>query len=218
MDNLIFIDNKNLANYIMFKLDKLENGFTEEELNQITEVVIDYDEEEESSLIFLNELLKLKQIKSITIRNGFIYNENYRIFLALPHLTEFVFDQCEFENYDLVSSLKLTSLSFVNCKIENYSFVLLIQSLEELTIINGEIEMAKINMLKNLKYLQLSYSKVVHDVALNIDSIEELYIDNTNIRYFEFLNNLHHLKKVSIDEKQYNYNKDFFHQLMNHLP
>ena len=42
METIIHIENENLANYIMFKLDKIDNGFTEEELNQITEVVIDY--------------------------------------------------------------------------------------------------------------------------------------------------------------------------------
>ena len=40
MENIIKIENKNLANYIMFKLDKVDNGFTEQELNIITEVVI----------------------------------------------------------------------------------------------------------------------------------------------------------------------------------
>ena len=34
MENLIYIENENLANYIMFKLDKIDNGFTEEELKK----------------------------------------------------------------------------------------------------------------------------------------------------------------------------------------
>ena len=53
MENLIYIENENLANYIMFKLNKIDNGFTEEELNKITEVVIDYNNENESSFVFL---------------------------------------------------------------------------------------------------------------------------------------------------------------------
>ena len=83
MDNMIRIENENLANYVLFKLDKLENQFTEEELEQITEVVINYDDESDSSFVFFNELLKLKKLKSITLRNGEIYNENYNIFLKL---------------------------------------------------------------------------------------------------------------------------------------
>ena len=44
MDSNIIIENENLADYIMFKLDKIDNGFTMEELDQITEVVIDFKE------------------------------------------------------------------------------------------------------------------------------------------------------------------------------
>ena len=52
MEEKIKIENENLANYVMFKLDKLDNEFTEQELNQITEVVLDYNESRESSFIF----------------------------------------------------------------------------------------------------------------------------------------------------------------------
>ena len=72
MGNMIKIENDNLANYVMFKLDKLENEFTEDELNQIIEIVINYEDETDSSFIFLEELLKLKKLKSITLRNGYI--------------------------------------------------------------------------------------------------------------------------------------------------
>ena len=92
MENLIYIENENLANYIMFKLDKIDNGFTEEELNKITEVVIDYNNENESSFVFLKELLKLKNLKIITLRNGYIFNNNFSIFLSLNNLSEFVFE------------------------------------------------------------------------------------------------------------------------------
>ena len=123
MENIINIENQNLANYIMFKLDKINNGFTEKELNSIIEVVIDYNDETASSFIFLEELSKLKNLKTITLRNGYIFNDNYNIFLKLNNLSEFVFENCEFENADLIASLKLKSLSLINCKIENYSFI-----------------------------------------------------------------------------------------------
>lgn len=215
MENIINIENKNLCNYIMFKLDKLENGFTESELNQITEVVIDYNNEDESSFVFLKELLKLKNLNAITLRNGYIYNENFNIFIKLNNLRKISFDNCEFENADTITSLKLTDLSLINCKIENYNFILTFNSLEQLTIINGKIEMEKINMLKNLKFLQLSYSNILDSVELDIDSLEELYIDNTNIIKFNFINNLYNLKKLCLDEKQYKNNKIMFENLRN---
>lgn len=215
MENIIKIENKNLANYIMFKLDKVDNGFTEQELNIITEVVIDYNNETDSSFVFLEELTKLKNIKNITLRNGYIFNDNYNIFLNLNNLSEFVFENCEFENADLIASLKLKSLSLINCKIENYSFVNIFENLEELSIINGIIEIYKLNLLNHLKYLQISYSNIIDKAELNVNTLEELYIDNTNINNFSFLNSLLHLKRISIDENQYVNNKELFCNLIN---
>ena len=214
MENIINIENKNLANYVIFKLDKVDNEFTEQELNQITEVVIDYNNENDNSFIFLEELAKLKKLRTITLRNGYIFNDNYNIFLNFNDLSEFVFDNCEFENADLIASLKLKSLSLINCKIESCVFVSVLESLEELAIINGKIEMEKLNMLKKLKYLQLSYSNIIDNVDLNINAIEELYIDNTNINNFKFINNLLNLKRISIDENQYKDNKKLFDNSM----
>lgn len=214
METIINIENENLANYIMFKLDKMDNGFTEEELNNITEVVIDYNNESDSSFVFLEELLKLKNLKTITLRNGYIFNDNFNIFLYLNNLSEFVFENCEFENADLISSINLKALSLINCKIESYSFINVLENLEELTIVNGQIELKKLNRLNNLKYLQLSYSNVFENIDLNINALEELYIDNTNINNFNFLNNLLNLKRISIDEKQYNNNQELFNNLI----
>lgn len=211
---IINIENKNLANYIMFKIDKIGNNFTEQDLNQITEVVIDYNNESESSFVFLEELKKLKNLKTITLRNGYIYNDNYNIFLNLNSLSEVVFENCEFENANSIAYLKLKSLSIINCKIDSYAFINILEPLEKLTVINGILEIKKINILKNLKYLQLSYSNITDDFDLDISSLEELYIDNTNINNFNFLNSLLNLKRISIDETQYNNNKELFNNLI----
>lgn len=214
MDNKVIINNENIANYVMFKLDKLENEFLESELKNITELVIDYEEENESSFVFLKELLKFNNIKTITFRNGYIYNDDYKIFLQLHNLIEIVFDNCEFENADLIASLGLKSLSLINCRINNYYFITALKSLEELSIINGKVEIKKVNTLEKLKYLQLSYSKLLDDVKLNIEGLAELYIDNTNINNLEFLNNLNNLKRLSIDERQFSSNKEKVQSLL----
>jgi len=213
METIIDIKNENLANYIMFKLDKIDNGFTEQELNQITDVVIDYNEESESSFAFLEELMKLKNLKTITLRNGYIFNDNYNIFLNLKSLSEFVFESCEFENADLLASLNLKSLSLINCKINNYSFISIFKDLEKLTIVNGMVEIRKINFLKNLDYLQLSYSKILDDNSLELGRLTDLAIDNTNIENLLFVKSLPNLKRLSIDFKQYNSNRDILDYL-----
>lgn len=214
MGNMIKIENDNLANYVMFKLDKLENEFTEDELNQIIEIVINYEDETDSSFIFLEELLKLKKLKSITLRNGYIYNDNYNIFFKLNDLSEIVFENCHFEKVELMCSLNLKSLSLINCEIQDYTFINVLENLEELTIINGNIAIDKINKLDKLKYLQISYSNVTDNIELDISSLIELYIDNTNISDFNFVTKLNNLKTISIDGYQYNNNKELFNNLI----
>ena len=214
MGNMIKIENDNLANYVMFKLDKLENEFTEDELNQIIEIVINYEDETDSSFIFLEELLKLKKLKSITLRNGYIYNDNYNIFFKLNDLSEIVFENCQFEKVELMCSLNLKSLSLINCEIQDYTFINVLENLEELTIINGNIAIDKINKLDKLKYLQISYSNVTDNIELDISSLIELYVDNTNISDFNFVVKLNNLKTISIDGYQYNNNKELFNNLI----
>ncbi|MBQ6323408.1 MAG: hypothetical protein IJI22_01075, partial [Bacilli bacterium] len=89
-----------------------------------------------------------------------------------------------------------------------------LDNLEELSIINGTIEIEKLNMLNHLKYLQISYSNITDSTELNISTLEELYIDNTNINNFNFLNSLLNLKRISIDENQYINNKELFNNLI----
>jgi len=207
MTDKIIVNNKNMTDQIMFKLNKFDNEFTKEELANIKELVIDYNQE--SNDIFLSNLPKFDNIESLTIRNEYIFNSDYNYFLELKNINTLVFDNCEFEDADLIASLKLKSLSLINCHIYNYSFISLLFDIEELTIINGKISNSKINNLNNLHYLQLSHSHIL-DSEKTIKNINlmELHVDNTNIIDLSFIKNLPNLKIISIDKKQYNNNKN----------
>lgn len=215
MESYITIKNENIANYVMFILDKLDNKFTEEELNTITEITIDYEDILENNSI-LKELLLFRNLNTLNLRNAFIYNDDYNYLLNLEKLNNLYLDRCKFENADLIASLKLKSLSLINCEINNYLFVNLLTELEELTIINGEVDIDNINKLTKLNYLQLSYSNILgNELVIKLDNLKELYVDNTNIRNLTFTNNLLNLNRLSIDEFQYKYNNEFIKQLRN---
>lgn len=215
MESYITIKNENIANNVMFVLDKLDNKFTEEELNTITEITIDYEDVLENNSI-LKELLLFRNLNTLNLRNAFIYNDDYNYLLNLEKLNNLYLDRCKFENADLIASLKLKSLSLINCEINNYLFVNLLTELEELTIINGEVDIDNINKLTKLNYLQLSYSNILgNELVIKLDNLKELYVDNTNIRNLTFTNNLLNLNRLSIDEFQYKYNNEFIKQLRN---
>lgn len=66
---MIKLNNENLANYVEFKRDKLDNNFIEEELLKIEEVVIDFKVETDSIKNILGDVLKLKNIEEIYLDN-----------------------------------------------------------------------------------------------------------------------------------------------------
>ena len=207
MNNLITIDDEAISDYIGFKIGKDDNNFTKEELLEVDELVINLDESN------LKHLKLLTNISDLTIRNGYISNDDFKYILNLNNLKNLCFDYCELENADLIAALDVSSLEIFNCNFGNYNFINVMDKLSELTITNGNVYMERINKIKNLKYLQLSNSYINDDVIFNNRNIIELYVDNTNISDLSFVKNLNQLKVLSIDEKQYNANKDLINSL-----
>lgn len=212
MEEKVSINSKSILDYIMFKLDKIDNEFTLEELSKIDEITIDYKDD---NVIIFEELLFLKNLKTLNIRHSSLFNSDFNILLNLNKLENLYFEKCEFENADLISSLNLKNLFLINCNINNHTFLCMFSDLEELSVINGNIEISKINKLKKLKYLRLSYSKIIDNDNLSLENIRELYLDNTNIIDLSFINNLPHLNKIVISLEQYKNNKQLLKGLKN---
>ena len=201
------IESFNLSNYIMFKLNKIDNEFNEEELNKIDEVIISSEDSLADASLFNN-------LSDLTICDKFIENSFFKILFNLKNLKSINFTRCEFENADLISSLNISNLDLVNCNINNYKFIYIMSDLVSLTVVNGEIDFDLINRLKLLKYLNVSYSDISNDRAyLKLNDLEKLYINNTSISNFSYLINLINLKFLSVDEKQYKNNLDVINKL-----
>ena len=201
------IESFNLSNYIMFKLNKIDNEFNEEELNKIDEVIISSEDSLYDASLFNN-------LSDLTICDKFIENSFFKILFNLKNLKSINFTRCEFENADLISSLNVSNLDLVYCNINNYKFIYIMSDLVSLTVVNGEIDFDLINKLRLLKYLNVSYSDISNDRAyLKLNDLEKLYINNTSISNFSYLINLINLKFLSVDEKQYKNNLDVINKL-----
>ncbi len=202
---------KTLENYLMYKLDKENNNFTEEELDSIDTLNIYLDDEED--YFDFKTLGFFKNLKRLTLRRIHVNEEDFTHLLNLTYLEELFLDNCLFDSTSLLAGIKLKILSFENCVVNSYSFISLIENLEYLTITGGVVNINKIN--RNLSYLRLSYSYLDEIEKLEeFNNLETLYIDNTNIDNFDFLNKLEKLKKLSIDLKQYEENKHLFNNLI----
>ena len=201
------IESFNLSNYIMFKLNKIDNEFNEEELNKIDEVIISSEDSLYDASLFNN-------LCDLTICDKFIENNFFKILFNLKNLKSINFTRCEFENADLISSLNVSNLDLVDCNINNYKFIYIMSDLVSLTVVNGEIDFDLIDKLRLLKYLNVSYSDISNDRAyLKLNDLEKLYINNTSISNFSYLINLINLKLLSVDEKQYKNNLDIINKL-----
>lgn len=213
MEDKIILKSNNLSNYVMLFLDKIENEFSREELNKINEITVDFQEEDKN--IILDDLLFFENLNTLNIRNGYLNNDDFKYILKLNNLNNIYFQKCNFENDNLISTLNIKSLSLVNCNVNNYVFLNLLLKLEELTIINGTIDINIINKLSKLKYLQISYSKIIDNHKnIFLKDLKELYIDNTNITDLSFVKELSSLTRLSIDKKQFDINKDLINELI----
>ena len=76
------IESFNLSNYIMFKLNKIDNEFNEEELNKIDEVIISSEDSLYDASLFNN-------LSDLTICDKFIENSFFKILFNLKNFIYF---------------------------------------------------------------------------------------------------------------------------------
>lgn len=206
---MIKFDNETLTNYLKFKLDKIEDEFTFDELSKIDELFLDYQEE----AVDLRVLDNFKNLKRIELINFYVSNEDIDIMQKLNELEDITFDRCKFEYANNIAKLHLYGLSLINCDLNNYDFVYEMKDLKELSLIHVDVDINKLNTLSNLTHLQLSYSNLSNEM-ININTLEEVYIDNTNINNFEFVKDLPKLRILSISEDEYLNNKELVNSLI----
>ena len=212
---MIKIDNTDLANYIMFKLDKEDNSFSVEELGEIDEIIINpiniNGEYEKINLEVIKYFSNLKRIlfKNLTINENIITD-----LVLIKPLESIYFEKCEFENVNMLMVLKTKEIGFINCEIVDYSFVYEMKNLQSLAIVNGLVSISGVNNLKKLEYLQLSYSSMIDIETFNLPFLKELHIDNTNLMDTSNLENLTKLQRIGISEEQYVEGEKFYKNLI----
>lgn len=196
----VALKNIPLARYVMMKLNKFDNEFSQAELAQVTEVVIDSQNDDR----LLCDLPLFHNIKNLMIKNAYISD---KILRELVDIESVYFDKCQFENSAAFASLKAKDLSFIDCDVLNYDFIDQLSNLEKLTITNGEISIERLNLLKKLTYLDIAGSRLLSkNNVLELYDLSELYIYNTNIQKLDFLKVYKKLELLAIDQRQYENN------------
>lgn len=203
-----------MANYLRKNFNKNDDLYTTFELESVKDITINYKEEVVSSFIFLDELKKLKNLESLTLNDGFIFNMNIDLFNTLTNLKEITFERCNFEDPTYLNNLKAPSLNLINNRIDNYNFIEHMPDKIKLSIINITIRTSILYTIsRNLIILDISYSRIIRNESLNLSHINILYIDNSNIIDLEFTKYMKNLKVLRIDNKQYDKNKEIIKKL-----
>lgn len=211
---MIKFDNEQLEKYLLFKLDKQEKNFSEEELREVEELVLNpvniNGEYNEIDLDIIKYFTNLKRILFINLK---IPEKVIEKLFTIKSLESIYFERCDFENISVLTKLNIKEIEFVNCVLADYSFLYNMNELKSLSIVNGVISIAGINKLKRLQYLQLSYSTILYIEDIDLPHLKELHIDNTNIYDVSIISELHELEKLSISEEQYIKNREYYSNL-----
>ena len=212
---MIKFENEQLAKYIMFKLDKEDNNFTEEELEKVDELVLDpININGEYEEVDLDKISYFTNVKRILFINLTISEKNIKELIKFKALESIYFEKCNFENENIINTINIKEIEFINCTIVDYSFLYEMDELKSLSVVNGIIDMTEINNLKKLEYLQLSYSTIINVDNMELTNLKELHIDNTNIYDVSIISNLPNLEKISISKEQFLENKEYYNNLI----
>lgn len=200
---MIRIENESLANYLMFKLDKLSNEFTEEELGQIEELYINpISSDGNINSLDINILRWFVNLKSLILVN---INLNEHIIKLLGNMKKFgslTLNNCSFEPSDLVK-IDLKNLSIVDCEFDDTAFLKNMIGLETLSIVNAaNVNVNDINSLGNLVSLRLTNSVVKGEAKIYLPSLQYLYVEGTS-EYADNFEATSNLKGVGLSVTQY---------------
>ena len=206
---MVTVKNKVLRNLISFKLSKEDMPITEEEATLIKDIVLDNYEIEDSFEVFdIRELEVFPNLESLTLIHFDFDNEEIHTIGKFKNLKDLTFESCTFQNSVLIASIKVESLSLLKNEISDYSFVYIMDTLKELRINRGMIDLQKCNFLTRLESLNGSYSTIEGDPSImKLPFLKSLSIDHTNLIDLSFVLNIPHLKELSISDEQYKKNQ-----------
>jgi len=166
---------------------------------------------------FINYALSFNNVNDIEFRNCDFLNEDILKLIESKEYNRIAFLGCTFEDPTLINKIQTKSISFTNNKISSYEFIYQMEYLKNLTIVGGNVDAYKINNLKNLEYLRLSDSNIVHIDSLFLNKLKYLFIDNTNISDVSFVKKISSLELLSLSEEQLLKNRDFIKSINNHV-
>ena len=204
---------KIMNSYLKSLLFEEKEEYLENDFDDITEIVIDYDD---VSDIDLSELKFFNNLNSITFINYIIDSNVIENLIPLERLNDLYFKNCKILNFSLIDNLKIKSLYFDNCNNDELFYINNIDNLESLFFDNmQEVDLKEISIIKKVKELSLQNTNVLNEKYLiYMNEIEKLAINDSTICDLSFLLAMERLKYLVVDKKQASASKNIILELI----
>lgn len=149
--------------------------------------------------IDLTEIVKLKNLKSISLKFFEITDEIVEAINQLKSLKIVEFSMCPFKTKKELNK-NLKSIIVYNCQDFDTNIIKNNIVLEELQIIHsGMIDIADIILFKRLRYLKLAHCNVISLQSLvNFENLERLYLNHVELYYDLNISPMRNLKFISL--------------------
>ena len=170
--------------------------------------------------IDLTEIVKLKNLKSISLKFFEITDEIIQSINQLEYLETIEFSMCIFKNKKELPK-KIKSVIIFNCQDFNIKMLSTDTILEELQLVHsGIIDSTDISNFKSLKYLKIAHCSAISVPSIaTLESLERLYLNHIEIPYDIDISKMPNLKFISLSgsnvpnkesyiEKLHNQNKN----------
>ena len=177
------ITDKNLSRIIKLKMCT-SNVNDIEEIEDIS--IQDINLMQNKLNIDLTEIVKLKNLRTLSLKFFEITDEVIEAINKLEHIKSIEFDMCIFKNKKELSE-KIQSIIIYNCQDFN------------INIHSGLVDISNIKNFKKLKYLKVAHCNVISipSIAL-LENLEQLYLNHIEIPYDIDISKMQNLKFISL--------------------
>jgi len=203
--NNMKIRNENLALYLGFKLNKIGNEFTTEELGELTELNLnqlnEFGEKEEVDVEVLDYTPNLE---TLTLRNFEITDELIERIKKMPNLKSIAFDRCLISDFSKIGEINVDYLSISNNRFLTTDFLKGKKYKGLILNDSDNIDIANIADMEGLEVLYVTNSHVENPNMIGkLKDLRTLHVENSDIEDISFMQELEKLDTVGLDREMY---------------
>ncbi len=210
--------NDRLRYYLRYKLHKIDDDYTPEELATIEKIHLDpINDDNTYQRVDIDIISSFPNLKMIYFYNMNIDDEVINKIMSVPKLEGISLENCSIKNVKVLVKKRLKRLDLINTYIENIDDIKELKTLNYIKLINLDLpSLSFLENLPNITTIDLNNSRIKdQSVLVKFSLIERLSIYNTNIMDLNFIGRYIYLKELDISKEQFLKNRELINDLLN---